>query len=681
MELNSLQKTISSNIHLKRRLALLQKKKWNILVLFLGGGFLAALVSFFMPKEYQSNSTIIFKYNSVNNNLLNNPGSLSNEISLLNSDILYENAQNSLTIQGININLNELKNSTEVDEENLSTGFEINSVSDEAEKSAQIANAVATSFSEECILNDKSSYLFLLKSLSDREKILQNELKSSQLTSNPLSASDDLTVTQISEFESELEGADLENQYFQMQKTKISQVLENRFPQIITDVTNINNSSFLDLKQKIEIIEIQNYVDPVLQKLRGFDFSYPWDPSDYDAKQLENYKSNFNSLLSSTLDDIIEKNNIKDGEFLKRITSKFYEKEIKLNAIGQVQSIIFEIMTSLEEKFNLIPFEMIESARKLRGKRFTNNLNIKIKNKIENLKSTESKYYAEIESIRKAEVPEDYVSPNIAKNIFLGLLFGLIAAIIFVLRGKTQDIDIVNSAQEIEDSGYKIIAQFDHLETTEPVIIDLVNQNEEEFHHGKLAHSLANIQAYFKYGNLERPLKTILVTSNNAEEGKSIVAANIAVFLANNNNRVLLVDADLIKPDQSKIFKIKSTPSLAHYLFRKKELDEIIRNTHLKNLDIITCIEFPQNPSVIITSERMKSFMDLVKDMYDFVIYDSASLCSLKEITFVGQNVDETILVVRANKTKFSEIADSQLLLAENGISNFDIILNDVYVN
>jgi Mrp family chromosome partitioning ATPase len=98
----------------------------------------------------------------------------------------------------------------------------------------------------------------------------------------------------------------------------------------------------------------------------------------------------------------------------------------------------------------------------------------------------------------------------------------------------------------------------------------------------------------------------------------------------------------------------------------------------LRNLDIITCIEFPQNPSVIITSERMKNFMDIVKESYDFVIYDTASISSLKETVFIGQNVDETILIVRANKTKFTEISETKILLTENGITNFDIILNNV---
>ena len=74
----------------------------------------------------------------------------------------------------------------------------------------------------------------------------------------------------------------------------------------------------------------------------------------------------------------------------------------------------------------------------------------------------------------------------------------------------------------------------------------------------------------------------------------------------------------------------------------------------------------------------MKNFMNIVKERYDFVIYDTSSITSLKETVFIGQNVDETILIARANKTKFSEIEETKLLLMENGIHNFDIILNDV---
>jgi capsular exopolysaccharide synthesis family protein len=171
-----------------------------------------------------------------------------------------------------------------------------------------------------------------------------------------------------------------------------------------------------------------------------------------------------------------------------------------------------------------------------------------------------------------------------------------------------------------------------------------------------------------------------MVSSGQDSEGKSVVASNVAIALANGDNKVLLVDADLKHPQLNKYFKMKSTPSLAHYLFRKKELEEIIRTTHNKNLDIITCIEFPQNPAVIITSERMKNFMSEVVKEYDYVVYDTCSLCTLKETAEIAKEMDEVILVVRANQSKILEFVNAENLLKEKGVNNVNVVLNDVKV-
>lgn len=72
-------------------------------------------------------------------------------------------------------------------------------------------------------------------------------------------------------------------------------------------------------------------------------------------------------------------------------------------------------------------------------------MDIKLKTKIENLKLTENQYFAEVESIRNAEVPDELYSPNITRNIFLGLIFGLIGGIIIALKSTKQDFDLVTS--------------------------------------------------------------------------------------------------------------------------------------------------------------------------------------------------------------------------------------------
>ncbi|MCB0749680.1 MAG: P-loop NTPase, partial [Ignavibacteriae bacterium] len=459
--------------------------------------------------------------------------------------------------------------SIDIKEDKNSTSIIISAFSNEAKKTAQIANTVSQNLYQECLISDRSSYIFMLKSLVDRDKQLQEKIRTdgsvppiSSLTR--LSSADDKIVTEIAEFESELEGVEIDNQFYQMKLDLLQKILNDKFPQISTDISIINDTPFFELKQKIERSEVQNYLRAPLQKLRGFTISYPWG-AELDVKQFETYKSAFYSHLKSIVKNISEKNKISDTDFLQELVNKYYEAQIKVNAIDQTKSVIFNTMTSLEDKFNQIPFTSLDYAREVRAKRFSNNLALKIKSKLIRVRETENNYLAETSSIQLADVPGSFVSPNIILNVLLGLLAGLLIGLGTSLLSKGKDLDIVNSAEEIEEAGYKIIGQIPHYSSLSPRLFDSENRDEDEEVNRKIVHSFENIQTYLKYGNLDKPLKTILVTSGFNEEGKSTIAANIAWHLSNNDSKVLLVDADLKKPELNKIFKVNATPSLAHY--------------------------------------------------------------------------------------------------------------------
>jgi len=365
-------------------------------------------------------------------------------------------------------------------------------------------------------------------------------------------------------------------------------------------------------------------------------------------------------------------------EFLKNLSINLYENQIRVNSIDITKSIIFNALTTLEQRFNLIPFSIIDEARQLRMKKVNNSLELKLNSKFEKLKAKEKTFFAEIESITNAMVPKSFFSPDITLNIILGALIGLIIGIFIAISSTTTKIELITTTKDLEESGYKIIAQIPSFPAGSPLLFDSLNESENEKLDPKILNSFSSIETFLKYGNLDNPLKTILVTSGQDGEGKSVIASNIAIALANSGNKVLLVDADLKKPQLNKFFKIKATPSLAHYLFRKKELDEIIKSTHNNNLDLITCIEFPQNPAVIITSERMQNFMNQVKQKYDYVVYDTSSLCLLKETASITKNIDEVIIVVKANYSKISDFLNTDFMLTESGTSNFNVVLNDV---
>ncbi len=76
----------------------------------------------------------------------------------------------------------------------------------------------------------------------------------------------------------------------------------------------------------------------------------------------------------------------------------------------------------------------------------------------------------------------------------------------------------------------------------------------------------------------------------------------------------------------------------------------------------------------------MKNFMTQVESNYDYIVYDSSSLSSLRETADLAKNIDEVLLVVRANKTKLTEIINAESILNEYGVSDFNVVLNDTEV-
>ncbi|MCB9207825.1 MAG: polysaccharide biosynthesis tyrosine autokinase [Ignavibacteriales bacterium] len=666
---------------LKKRINLVLQKKNLVISLLLGGIILAAAVSFILPKKYKSTSQIYFKYNSVNSSYLSDNGSLTNEIQYLNSDNFQENVIGSLTNKGIHINQDELTSSVEIVENGGASSIDVNVISDEGEKSAEISNTISEKFSEKNILANRSALLSTLKEINERDKSLQEDIRrsiaSQQTSTTVLNVQQEQVISRISEFESELESIELDNNFYSVRLQNLQNVLERDFPSVSSNILLFNDTKLNESKVRLERLETKNNLSMISQKLGNFPIEYPWEGI-YNLSNLQSVRNDLLNNIENFIDKIASENNISNKSFLKDLSKELLENQIKVNSIDFTKSIIFGIMTDLEDQFNRIPFNFIEVAREARTKKFNNTLAIKLKTKAQKLKDRENDFFAEIDRVITAEVPQTYFSPNTSLNIIIGALIGLIIGLFLAFSQNSTQIELIKTQEDLEESGFKIIAKIPSIPSGSSLLFDALNETEQRELDPKIIESFSNIETFLKYGSLDKPLKTIMVTSGQDSEGKSLIASNVALALANSDHKVLLVDADLKNPQLNKFFRIKSTPSLAHYLFRKKELNEIIRKTHNKNLDLITCIEFPQNPSVIITSERMKNFMSIVKNHYDYIVYDTSSLCSLKETAEIAGEIDDVILVVRANKTKLTEILTAKSILEENNITGYNVVLNDV---
>jgi capsular exopolysaccharide synthesis family protein len=155
------------------------------------------------------------------------------------------------------------------------------------------------------------------------------------------------------------------------------------------------------------------------------------------------------------------------------------------------------------------------------------------------------------------------------------------------------------------------------------------------------------------------------------DEGKSFVAANLAVSLAMNiNKHVLLIDADLRKPDLRRVFGFCDGPGLSDYLGARRSLDSLLVKTTVEKLTLLPGGPVPPNPSELASSEQMSAMLEEVKHRYQdrLIIIDSPPPGLAAETSFLARQVDGILLVVKYGKTPKEDVEDLMEIVGSDKI-------------
>jgi protein-tyrosine kinase len=172
--------------------------------------------------------------------------------------------------------------------------------------------------------------------------------------------------------------------------------------------------------------------------------------------------------------------------------------------------------------------------------------------------------------------------------------------------------------------------------------------------------------------------RTIVVTSPVAGDGKTLVAANLATVLADDpDNQVLLVDADMRKCDQHRLFGLPMSPGLSECLRDRCTLDEATYKTSLPNLSIVPAGRMPEKPTVLLGSDRMISLLGEWQRTYRWIVLDTPPLLPVTDALVLARECIGLIMVVRMGQTSEKVIIRAQDLLAEMRLPVLGCILND----
>ncbi|WP_153551135.1 CpsD/CapB family tyrosine-protein kinase [Ligilactobacillus murinus] len=187
------------------------------------------------------------------------------------------------------------------------------------------------------------------------------------------------------------------------------------------------------------------------------------------------------------------------------------------------------------------------------------------------------------------------------------------------------------------------------------------------------------IRTNIEFSNIDKQLKSIVLTSSSASEGKSTISANLAVSFARQGKKVLLIDSDLRRPTIEATFNIINPIGLTNYLTEQSvSVNDIFYKTSIDKLYIIPSGPIPPNPSELIGSKKMEKLIKMLEDAFDLIIYDAPPVLSVTDAQILSTKVDGTIIVVRVNKTEKEAVKQAVELIKHVNGKIIGTILNDV---
>jgi succinoglycan biosynthesis transport protein ExoP len=193
-----------------------------------------------------------------------------------------------------------------------------------------------------------------------------------------------------------------------------------------------------------------------------------------------------------------------------------------------------------------------------------------------------------------------------------------------------------------------------------------------------VAEAFRSLRTNIEFAAVDRPARTLLVTSPLPTDGKTFVAANLAAVVAQGGKRVVLVDADLRHPRQHHQFELSKEPGLTSALLAPERQAAALRETGVEGLWIVTSGPQAPNPAELLASTRMRQFVSWLQERADVVVIDSPPVLAVTDAVVLSSIVDGTILVMDSGGTRRPAAVRAMEHLAGVGANVLGTVLNRV---
>jgi succinoglycan biosynthesis transport protein ExoP len=554
-------------------------------------------------------------------------------------------------------------------------------------EAAIIADAVALNLLEQSRLTARSAVSEVRKFLEEQIKIVENNLKRSADSLRifkekkkvfSLSNEGEALFEKLSTFDKQYNEANAEY----LTKKRRLDFLKNKYRQnqedLLADITESSSPLIMNLRDKLIEYETE-YSNYLLQGLTE---------EHAKMKRIRSLIEETKTQLKKEVEKMIA-SDAERGDLLsinQKILEELADLEVEIVALQAKKSAIGTIRKSYENQFATLPAKELKLAQLERAYKINDNIYEMLMEKYEEAKITEAGQLGNVKIIDNASIPSFPIKPNKKKNVLFALLVGIGIGLVFTVFTEYLDTSLKEPKDIEEYIGEPTLGVIPHVNHKEIIRNFSDNGHVAETRMLLLTHyaprsgiseAYRSLRTNLQYFNTDKPLKSLLITSTLAREGKSTIVSNLGITMSQRGLKTVVVDADLRKPVINKLFTTEVHPGLTDLIINKEmDIKEAVKKTDIENLFIVPAGNTPPNPTDLLESKRMKEIITLLQKNFDFVLFDSPPIMVVTDAVVLSRLIDGVVLVIETKKTKRDAAFEAKGVIENVGGRLLGAILN-----
>jgi capsular exopolysaccharide synthesis family protein len=694
----------SDALNPKKILGLLLRYKWLVLLFLLAGGTAAWFYADTITPVYESKGTLLINTSATGDDELSRiisqttgvgtNSTLANELQILQSrefarqiaNRIIEANPGNITEFPVLWNEDEEGNVSRASEEAVTSRIRSNLKSARLERdsevielsfqspsqreTAYIVNEAMDVYVDNSTLQNRRAAESTAEFLeSEKEEIRQKLEASEQRLRNYMDQTGIVQmdqqasgmVTQMAEVESELQRINLELETIEQALVNHEQQMDRIRPGLSEQFSEAIGPRIRNSQEQLAQYETERTM--ILTRNPGVRDRAQTPPRlQYLDDQIERLKAEITGLsdqLFTEDDEYLGMDSEERAQMVATIQTRLVELRIQKNQYESRRQALNQRKQELDRDFNSLPEGMIELARLQRDVQINEELFVNVSRQYADMSVLKQSQFGFGRIVDTARTPVAPVSPNKKILLILGIMLGgmFAAGIIFVKEFMDNSI---NSVDMLKSSHLPLLSAV-------PVLDRVSKRNRKTFNHNAntipdelvLLRDRANVASesirrlknniIYQYG--DTPPKTMAVTSAEKGDGKSTIVANLGIAFAEEGFKTLVIDTDFRRPKLHEYYGLSNNTGLSNYLFGDLVLKELIQDSDLGNLKIITAGNEIHRPENIVNSNEFKLFLGRMKEVFEVIILDTPPFGIISDSTALLKRAEATLLVTKYRKT------------------------------